>query len=284
MKIFIIGLGLIGGSLAKSLRISGFADEIIGYDKATENLSFCLEKRIIDHSMEILEGAKIADIIILATPVDGILQMMPILLNLLEDQVVVDMGSTKREIVELAKKHSKGQNFVAAHPMAGIENSGPAASFSELFADKVAIICNSEQNARMPLNLAKLLFKALKMKLIFMDAEEHDRDLAYLSHLSHILSFSLALTAYNVEDKERNIYNLAGGGFESTVRLAGSSAAMWNPIFLQNKNNMLEALELYISNLELFKTYIKNENKDGLNQLMEKSNAIYKIINQSNEH
>ncbi|MFH1000389.1 MAG: prephenate dehydrogenase dimerization domain-containing protein [Bacteroidota bacterium] len=134
----------------------------------------------------------------------------------------------------------------------------------------------------MPLNLAKLLFKALNMKLIFMDADVHDRDLAYLSHLSHILSFSLALTAYNVEDKERNIYNLAGGGFASTVRLAGSSAAMWNPIFLQNKNNMLEALELYISNLKLFKTHIQNENKIELNQLMEKSNAIYKIINQTN--
>jgi prephenate dehydrogenase len=282
MKIFIIGLGLIGGSLAKSLRKSGFADELIGFDKATENLSYCLEKKLIDYSMEILEGAKLADIIILATPVDAILEMLPKMMDIIEDQVIVDMGSTKKEIIDLASKHPKRQNFVAAHPMAGIENSGPAASFSELFIDKVAIICNSEQNARMPLNLAKLLFKALNMKLIFMDADVHDRDLAYLSHLSHILSFSLALTAYNVEDKERNIYNLAGGGFASTVRLAGSSAAMWNPIFLQNKNNMLEALELYISNLKLFKTHIQNENKIELNQLMEKSNAIYKIINQTN--
>ncbi len=281
MKVFIIGLGLIGGSLAKSLRKSDFADEIIGYDRATENLSYCLENKIIDRSLDVLAGAKEADIIILATPVDGILELMPALLDQLEEQVVVDMGSTKKEIVELAAKHPKGQNFVAAHPMAGIENSGPTASFEQLFTDKVAIICNPEKNARMPLNLAKLLFKSLNMKLIYMDSVEHDKDLAYLSHLSHILSFSLALTAYNVEDKERNIYNLAGGGFESTVRLAGSSAAMWNPIFLQNKHNMLEALELYISNLELFKKHIQNDNKEGLNQLMEKSNAIYKIINQS---
>lgn len=281
MNIFIIGLGLIGGSLAKSLRTSGFADEIIGFDKAAENLSFCLENKLIDGSADILEGAKAADIIILATPVDGILELMPTLLDQLEEQVVVDMGSTKKEIVELASKHPKGRNFVAAHPMAGIENSGPSASFEQLFTDKVAIICNPEKTARMPLNLVKLLFKALNMKLIYMDAEEHDKDLAYLSHLSHILSFSLALTAYNVEDKERNIYNLAGGGFASTVRLAGSSAAMWNPIFLQNKDNMLEALESYISNLSLFKEYIKNDNKEGLNQLMEKSNTIYKIINQS---
>jgi prephenate dehydrogenase len=281
MKVFIIGLGLIGGSLAKSLRKSAFADEILGFDKAPENLSYCIENQIIDRSVEILPGAQEADIIILATPVDGILELIPVLLDQLQDQVVVDMGSTKREITELAAKHPKGKNFVAAHPMAGIENSGPAASFEQLFADKVAIICNPEQNDRMPLNLAKLLFKSLNMKLIFMDAKEHDRDLAYLSHLSHILSFSLALTAYNVEDKERNIFNLAGGGFASTVRLAGSSAAMWNPVFLQNKDNMLEALELYISNLELFKMHIQNEDKLGLNQLMEKSNAIYKIINQS---
>ncbi|HAG16284.1 MAG TPA: prephenate dehydrogenase [Bacteroidales bacterium] len=281
MKVFIIGLGLIGGSLAKSLRKSAFADEILGFDKAPENLSYCIENHIIDRSVEILTGAQEADIIILATPVDGIIELMPLLLNQLQDQVVVDMGSTKRAIVELAAKHPKGKNFVAAHPMAGIENSGPAASFEQLFTDKVAIICNPEQNDRMPLNLAKLLFKSLNMKLIFMDANEHDRDLAYLSHLSHILSFSLALTAYNVEDKERNIFNLAGGGFASTVRLAGSSAAMWNPVFLQNKANMLEALELYISNLELFKMHIQNEDKLGLNQLMEKSNAIYKIINQS---
>ncbi len=281
MNIFIIGLGLIGGSLAKNLRASEFADEIIGFDKAAENLSYCLENKIIDQSAEILDGAKKADIIILATPVDGILELMPALLDQLEEQVIVDMGSTKNEIVDLAAKHPKGHSFIAAHPMAGTENSGPSASFKELFTDKVAIICNPEQNARMPLNLAKLLFKSLKMKLIFMDAKEHDKDLAYLSHLSHILSFSLALTAYNVEDKERNIYNLAGGGFASTVRLAGSSAAMWNPVFLQNKENMLEALDLYISNLTLFKTHIQNDNKKELNELMEKSNAIYKIINQS---
>ena len=281
MKVFIIGLGLIGGSLAKSIRKSGFADEIIGFDRAAENLSYCLENKLIDESMGVLEGAKDADIIILATPVDGILELMPAILDQLEEQVIVDMGSTKKEIVELAAKHPKGQNFVAAHPMAGIENSGPSASFEQLFIDKVAIICNPEKNARMPLNMVKLLFKSLKMKLIYMDADEHDKDLAYLSHLSHILSFSLALTAYNVEDKERNIYNLAGGGFASTVRLAGSSAAMWNPIFLQNKDNMLEALDLYMSNLALFKEHIKNDNKEGLNQLMEKSNTIYNIINQS---
>lgn len=281
MRVFIIGLGLIGGSLAKNLRTSGFADEIIGFDRAAENLSYCLENKIIDESLDVIEGAKSADIIILATPVDGILELMPSLLDQLEEQVVVDMGSTKKEIADLAQKHPNGKNFIAAHPMAGIENSGPAASFEALFTDKVAIICNQERNARMPLNLVKLLFKSLDMKLIYMDAEEHDKDLAYLSHLSHILSFSLALTAYNVDDKERNIYNLAGGGFASTVRLAGSSAAMWNPIFLQNKDNMLGALELYISNLELFRKYIKNNDKEGLNQLMEKSNTIYKIINQS---
>lgn len=281
MRVFIIGLGLIGGSLAKNLRASGFADEIIGFDRAAENLSYCLENKIIDESLDVIEGAKSADIIILATPVDGILELMPSLLDQLEEQVVVDMGSTKKEIADLAQKHPNGKNFVAAHPMAGIENSGPAASFEALFVNKVAIICNQERNARMPLNLVKLLFKSLDMKLIYMDAEEHDKDLAYLSHLSHILSFSLALTAYNVDDKERNIYNLAGGGFASTVRLAGSSAAMWNPIFLQNKDNMLGALELYISNLELFRKYIKNNDKEGLNQLMEKSNTIYKIINQS---
>lgn len=281
MKVFIIGLGMIGGSLAKTLRNSNFADEILGFDKATENTAFCLENNLIDKSVAIVEGAKEADIILLATPVDSIMELIPQLLDQLEEQVVIDMGSTKKEISKLAAKHPKGCNFIAAHPMAGIENSGPTAAVEQLFTDKVAIICNPENNARMPLNLAKLFFKSLKMKLIFMDAEEHDRDLAYLSHLSHILSFSLALTAYNVEDKERNIFNLAGGGFASTVRLAGSSAAMWNPVFLQNKANMLEALELYISNLNLFREHIKNENKEGLNQLMNKSNAIYKIINQS---
>ncbi|MBN2236381.1 MAG: prephenate dehydrogenase [Bacteroidales bacterium] len=281
MKVFIIGLGMIGGSLAKTLRNSNFADEILGFDKATENTAFCLENNLIDRSVSIVEGAKEADIILLATPVDSIMELIPQLLDQLEEQVVIDMGSTKKEISKLAATHPKGCNFVAAHPMAGIENSGPTAALEQLFTDKVAIICNPENNARMPLNLAKLFFKSLKMKLIFMDAEEHDRDLAYLSHLSHILSFSLALTAYNVEDKERNIFNLAGGGFASTVRLAGSSAAMWNPVFLQNKTNMLEALELYISNLNLFREHIKNENKEGLNQLMNKSNAIYKIINQS---
>lgn len=281
MNVLIIGLGLIGGSLARSLRNSNFADEILGFDLAPENLSYCLENKMIDRGVELMEGAAEADIILLATPVDSIVSLLPNLLDNLTDQVIIDMGSTKKEIAHIAAGHPKGKNFVAAHPMAGIENSGPAASFDQLFTNKVAIICNPENSARMPLNLAKLLFKALNMKLIYMDAEEHDRDLAYLSHLSHILSFSLALTAYNVEDKERNIFNLAGGGFASTVRLAGSSAAMWNPVFLQNKNNMLEALALYIANLELFKKHIETENKGALKELMEKSNAIYKIINQS---
>jgi len=281
MNVFIIGLGLIGGSLAKSLRKSGFADLLIGYDKNSDNEAYCIENKIIDQSATLEFGISNSDIIILATPVDGILELIPEIMNQIDEQVVIDMGSTKREIIEMASMQPKRRQFVAAHPMAGIENSGPSASFGDLFTDKVAIICNPEDNAKMPMNLAKLLFKALKMKLIFMDAKEHDKDLAYLSHLSHILSFSLALTAFNVEDKERNIYNLAGGGFASTVRLAGSSSAMWNPIFLQNKDNMLEALNLYISNLSLFKKHIENEDIEELNKLMRKSNTIYEIINQS---
>lgn len=277
MKITVVGLGLIGGSLALSLK--GFQTHIIGVDKKEEHKKMALELGIVDEILSLDEAVKISDLIILAIPVDAARNLLPRILDLITQKaVVVDMGSTKYGICQKVKKHPKRENFVASHPIAGTEYSGPAAAFSSLFTGKTTIICEKEKSTPWAVELVEKMYKILDMKIVYMQAEEHDLHISYVSHLSHISSFTLGLTVLDIKKNEKNILNMAGSGFASTVRLAKSSPEMWNPIFQQNKKHVVNALDAYIERLVEFKNNIETDNYNKLHNMMTEANKIGKII------
>jgi len=280
MKIAVIGVGLIGGSLGLSLKRNGFASSIIGVDHNPAHLDKALSLGIIDLASSLDEAIQAADILIFAIPVDSTITLLPGLLDKIsEHQLVMDMGSTKREIGKCIAGHPKRSCFVASHPIAGTENNGPEAAFSSLFLDKVGIICDKELCDPTKLGIAEKLYKSLYMRLIYMDSVEHDRHIAYVSHLSHITSFTLGLTVLEVEKNEKNIFDMAGSGFASTARLAKSSPEMWAPIFDQNAENLSEVLGAYIKNLSIFKELIDGGDRDKVFQLMTQANDIRRILN-----
>ncbi len=275
MKVAIIGTGLIGGSLALALKRAGFATTVLGMDKNSEHLKKALDLKIIDSSATISEVCKSADLIILTIPVDAICKILPEVLSSISEQTtVVDMGSTKAKICESVKNHPKRANFVASHPIAGTEYTGPEAAIVDLFQDKKTIICQQEKSSKIALNLVKNMYELLEMKIELMDPATHDLQIAYVSHLSHISAFSLGLTVLAEEKKDKNIFKMAGGGFSSTVRLAKSSANMWAPIFDQNAQNISQALGEYIKHLELFKKAIDQGDQSKTRELMEKAGVI----------
>lgn len=279
MKITVVGIGLIGGSLALSLKRNGFASEIIGVDNSELHAEKALQLGIADHILPLNEAVSQSDIIILAVPVDVSIGMLSGILDQINDgQIVVDMGSTKRDICKAVATHPKRSRFVASHPIAGTENSGPEAAFATLFLDKVGIICDRELSDAKALHVIEKLYKSLFMRLTYMESSEHDRHIAYVSHLSHITSFTLGLTVLEVERNEKNIFDMAGSGFASTARLAKSSPAMWAPIFDQNAENLSKVLSAYIKNLELFKELIDQGERDRVFQLMEEANDIRRIL------
>ncbi len=280
MVLAVIGLGLIGGSMALDLRERGFAHKIIGVDKNTEHAARALELGLVDEIATFNKAVKLADMVLLAVPVSAAAKLVVDVLNLVDNQVVFDVGSTKLPIIEAAKAHPKRPNFVAAHPMAGTEFTGPDAAIRNLFDSKALILCDLENSGEWAVRKVKELFSVLKMRFIEMDAQSHDIHAAYVSHISHISSFALALTVLHKEKDEKNIFNMASGGFESTVRLAKSSAEMWTPIFTQNKKNVLEVLDTYINFLYDFKLAIFNDDKERLNFLMQKGNSIRDILEQ----
>ena len=278
MKISIIGLGLIGGSIAIDLRKKNFASHIIGVDNSTEHAALALQRNLVDQISSLEFAVKNSELIIIAIPVDAIINLLPQILDIVTTQVVTDMGSAKEKIIEAIKYHPKRKNYVASHPMSGTENSGPLAAIPNLFDKKCAIICNAKDSDLRAVELVKKMYNALNMVITEMDASSHDMHVAYISHISHISSFALALTVMDIENDEKNIFNLASGGFESTVRLAKSSPEMWVPIFMQNSNNVLKALNNYIDKLQELKICIKDKKNNEMFDMIKKSNKIKYIL------
>lgn len=279
MKVFIAGLGLIGGSLALALKDRGLADEILGMEIGRERAAEALELGLADRIVSFEEGVEEADLTVLATPVDTIPLMAVKALNRVrEPQVVIDLGSTKGELCEVIEQHANRGRFVAVHPMWGTEYSGPRAAVHGAFAGRTTVICERERCDEDALYTIEELFRALETPLIYMGAEEHDLHTAYVSHISHITSFALANTVLEKEREDRHIFDLAGGGFESTVRLAKSSSTTWVPILLQNKYNVLDVLREHIHQLQLMRRMIERDDKEGLGEMIDRANSIQRII------
>lgn len=279
MKIYITGIGLIGGSFAMDMREIFPGVIIYGIDSSAPHLEKAISLGIIDHA-GILEEIVEADIVIVAIPVDVNGEVISQILDKIKDDcLVIDTGSTKSRVCNLLKGHPQRRNFLAAHPIAGTEYSGPQAAIPNLFRNKTMIICEVEKTAFKLQERALELFQKLGMRIRYMDANSHDKHIAYVSHLSHISSFMLGKTVLEKEKNERDIFDMAGSGFASTVRLAKSSPAMWTPIFKENKENVLETLKEYILNLTHFKELIENENFNEVFDEMERTNYIKTILN-----
>ena len=279
MKIGIIGLGLMGGSFALDIK-TPFPNSIIhGIDNSAENLNKAKEIGLIDLIISYKDLRKM-DLILVAVPVSHSLNLIPKVLDLINSNTLVfDVGSTKQAICELLNDHLKRGNYLAAHPMAGTEFSGPEAAQKGLYVGKTNIVCEFEKTEIKLRKLALKIFNKLEMKTIYMDPKSHDIHVAYVSHLSHISSFMLGKTVIEKEENENNIFDLAGSGFESTVRLAKSLPETWTPIFLQNKGNLVLAIEEYVSNLNLIKELILNENESDLSEILNNTNRIKEILN-----
>ncbi|WP_336703326.1 prephenate dehydrogenase [Chryseobacterium indologenes] len=279
MKISIIGVGLIGGSMALKLREKNLASFIYGIDNNTQHINEALNLKIIDAGVDLEHGIKNSDLIILAIPVDAARKLLPSVLDLVTDQqTVMDAGSTKAGIVNAVKDHPKRSRFVAFHPMWGTENNGPKSAIAESFSGKAGVICNKEESAEDALNIVEQVVNALDMHMIYMDAQDHDVHTAYISHISHITSYALANTVLEKEREEETIFQLASSGFSSTVRLAKSHPEMWVPIFKQNKENVLDVLNEHISQLRKFKSALEKENYEYLEELISNANRIRGIL------
>ncbi len=278
MKVGIIGLGLIGSSLALKITEAYNDIKIYGEDISESNLNYTIENRIISNKLEEKDYSKL-DILFVAIPVDQVLKVLsPILDKVGENTLVVDLGSTKKPICDLVNSNQNRRKFLAAHPIAGTEFSGPMSADSSLFDNKTIILCETEKTENRLLNIAKDLFLSIGMSIKEMTADEHDKHIAYVSHLSHITSFMLGKTVMDKEKDEETIYDMAGSGFESTVRLGKSSPSMWTPIFNQNKKNIIDALDEYLKNIKNFKHLIETDNLSEMFNEMKKINGIKNIL------
>ncbi|MBO9616716.1 MAG: prephenate dehydrogenase [Dyadobacter sp.] len=279
MIISIIGVGLLGGSFALGLREKYPHVKFVGVDNSAVNQKIALAKGIVDEILTLDEALQVSELNVLATPVDAITKLLPYMLDHLPDgRTIMDLGSTKELICKLADKHPKRGQFVAAHPMAGTENSGPGAAFKELLIDKNVIICDKEKSNPDSWGLVETFLRDVGMKIHYMKPVEHDLHLAYVSHLSHISSFALGMTVLDKERDERAIFDMASTGFSSTVRLAKSSPAMWAPIFDQNKKNVSKALGDYIELLKKFKDAIDERDLDASLSYMARANDIGRVL------
>ena len=284
MKIGIVGLGLMGGSFALDLKSIYPSSLIYGYDISKSNSLKALNIGFIDKIID-LKDLSFADLVIVSVPVDVAINLVSEILNIIgKDSIVLDVGSTKAPICDYLKLHPKRQNFLACHPMAGTEFSGPESAINGLYFNKTNIICEKEKTCPKLFKKVNEIFKRFRMKNIFMDPVSHDTHVAYVSHLSHVSSFMLGKTVIEKEKNEKNIFDLAGSGFESTVRLAKSSPETWTPIFLQNKNNIADAIDEYIYSLQQFKKNILENDKDKLKSVLNKTNRIKEILNKNIDH
>ncbi len=279
MKSAIIGLGLIGGSLALSLKDKGLSDTIWGVEHSEKSAQKALDLGLVDRICTVAEALAECDLIVLATPVDTIPTLAIKILNQIRpDQILMDMGSTKQELCEMTMMHPNRGRLVATHPMWGTENSGPEAAVHGAFEGRTVVICDSERSDKDALEKIENLYRELRMPIKYMSAEEQDMHCAYISHISHITSFALALTVLEKEREEEHIFDLAGGGFESTVRLAKSLPQTWAPIFLENKYNVLDVLREHIHQLQIMRRMIERDDREGLMEAMQKANKIREIL------
>ena len=280
MKVLIVGVGLIGGSFALVLRKHGIAERIYGVEQSPRHAEQALQLGLVDEIVTLDEGIAEADLIVLAVPVDTLPLLAVKVLNRVTDkQIVMDMGSIKEELCDAISQHPRRARFVATHPMWGTEYSGPEAAREDAFAGRTAVVLERERSAEDALAVVEQIYDKIGMSRIAMSSgEEHDLHAAYVSHISHITSFALALTVLEKEREEQHIFDLAGGGFESTVRLAKSSATTWTPIFLKNKYNVLDVLREHIHQLQILRKMIETDDVEGLNQTMQRANSIQRII------
>jgi len=277
-QVSIIGVGLIGGSFALDLKHFIPEVHITGIDQNETHLTEAISLGIVDQ-IGSMNSLKTADLVVLAIPVNAALKILPQVLNLISDQaVVIDMGSTKEAICKAVSTHPRRAQFLATHPIAGTEFSGPSAAINGLFKNKTNIICEVEKTLPNLGESVLSVFKTMGMHLRFMAAKDHDKHIAYVSHLSHISSFMLGKTVIEKEKNERNIFDMAGSGFESTVRLAKSSPDMWTPIFEQNKDNVIETLNEYIQNLNQFKAFMEKDDFEAVHNEMKNTNYIKQIL------
>jgi prephenate dehydrogenase len=281
MTIAVVGIGLIGGSMMIDLRKRGFADKIIGVDTNIQHQNIALLCGLVDETTTLENAVDRSDLIILCTPVDSNSSLLPKILNRIggTSKVVTDMGSTKTGMADISKDSPFRGRYVAAHPMAGTEYSGPMAAHRRLFDYKTAIICDPELSDKDALKMVQDMLAVLNMKTVTMNSNEHDIHVAYVSHISHLTSFALALCVLAKEHESENILTLAAGGFETTVRLAKSSGDTWAPIFTENSDYLLEVIDTYIEKMNLFRKMISDKDKHGLKNLIEEANKIQKILN-----
>lgn len=277
-NIAIVGVGLIGGSFALQCRNKGIANKIVGVDSNNAHAQQAISLKLVDEMLELKEAVINSDVIILAIPVDAIISILPSILDLVKNQVVIDLGSTKNLLAESISTHSHRSRFVAAHPMWGTEYSGPSAAVEGAFENKAVILCDLDKSAVDAIKIARSIFEVIGMQIFEMNSLDHDLHAAYVSHISHISSFALANTVLEKEKEDQAIFEMASAGFESTVRLAKSNPEMWTPIFKQNKDNILDVLNEHIMQLRKFKSCLEKENWDYLKELIENANQIRRII------
>jgi prephenate dehydrogenase len=280
MNVCIIGIGLIGGSMALDLKKREFAEKVIGVDSNPQHANIAKLSKLVDDTLPLEEAVAVSDLVVVATPIDVTKKLLPEILTLCKgtDKVVTDVGSTKSGILQMVQNHSNRAQYVASHPMAGTEFSGPLAAISRLFDYKTAILCDTDNSSLQALEIVKRMYETLHMKVIYMQPHQHDVSAAYVSHISHISSFALSLAVLEKEKDEKRILDLASGGFASTVRLAKSSAEMWVPVFDQNADYVLEVLDTYIEKLQQFRQAIAEKNHGRLTELIHESNKIQKIL------
>jgi len=277
-RITIVGVGLIGGSLALQLHEKKISLRLIGVENNKSHAQKALELELVDEVLPLDDAIQQSEVIILATPVDTMVTLLPEVLDKINNQIVIDLGSTKSQLIDAVKNHPKRGRYVAAHPMWGTEYNGPQAAVRGAFEKVAVAICNAKESDQDAVEWTRNMFEKIGMRLLEMDAYAHDLHAAYVSHISHITSFALANTVLEKEKEEGAIFDLASAGFESTVRLAKSNPAMWVPIFKQNRENVLDVLNEHISQLRKFKSCLEKENYDYLLELIQEANKIKGII------
>lgn len=278
MTITVVGLGLIGGSMALSLKDYKYAQRIIGVAHRQVTAEKALALGLVDEILPLEQAVAQADIVIVATPVDSYMKILPQILDLVDNQIVIEVGSTKKIVVDSINAHPKRENFVATHPMAGTEHSGPEAAIHGLFNNKLCVLCDVQESKPEFVRIIEDMYRAIGMRLEYMNSHDHDQHTAYISHISHICSFALALTVLEKEKDEKQIFNLASTGFESTVRLAKSNPDTWVPIFRQNRDNVLSVLDEYITTLLKFKGLMLADSYEKLHEFFEEANQIKRIL------
>ena len=278
-----VGLGLIGGSMAVDLRARGYASAFIGTDKNPLNADAACRLGLVDRVVSLEECVDESDIIVVSVPVSAAAGLIQTVLDMMRDKgyadkIVMDVCSTKSQIAERLKYHPCRKRYVASHPMAGTEHSGPWAAMPGLFDSRACIIADQDESDPAAVRAVEDLYKVLNMRIVYMTSDSHDVHTAFVSHLSHVSSFALALTVLDKERDEKHIFDLASGGFSSTVRLAKSNADMWVPIFMQNRENLLRVMDTYIEKMQAFREAVDSFDEDKVRSLIDEANRIKKII------